>query len=458
MTANEYILDIRFYRVGVAALAVFWVLAFSQASHSKDAHEGHDHAKDAGIIEQAEENGLEQGEEDMLSMSLEEIAEMRCEHNTETYLCDVCRYEVGVVRVAPWLLKQGETKEGLIRVGKVVLQTISAKIQTTGEISLNANSTVHVTPRISGIINSVAVDIGTQVTEGDVLFSINSTELGKSMADYQRSRTMAALSKQTYEREMKLFNEKVGSEQDMIDAQMAYEQHRTDLIAVEQTLHVFGLSENDVAVAEMSHGTDIGILPVRAPRSGVVLERHAVVGELVEPGSDVMLLADLETLWVWVDIYERDLALINGGKKDRLKPVEITVKSYPNRVFHGAINYVGAVMDEKTRTVKARALVKNTDGLLRPGMFCEVNMSAGASEEALVVPDSAVFEDEGAHFVFKHWKDDYFVQRTVKVGRCVKNTVEILDGVKEGETIATEGAFLLKSDVLREKMGAGCAD
>ncbi|NQT92535.1 MAG: efflux RND transporter periplasmic adaptor subunit [Lentisphaerae bacterium] len=405
-----------------------------------------------------DEHGDEHGEEDALSMSLEEIDEARCEHQTETYRCAECRYEVGVVKVPASLLKQGQSENGLIRTGEARRQKVTAGLQTTGEIRLNDNATVHVTPRIPGVVESVAVDIGARVAKGDVLFTINSTELGKTLAEYQRSRALAALSKNTYEREKKLFDQKVASEQDMIEAQMAYERHKTDLVAAEQTLHVLGLIEQDVAAREKSHGPDIGILPVRASISGTVLERHAVIGEMVEPGSDVMLLSELETLWAWVDIYERDLGLLVGGEKGGPISVDITVEAFPGRLFSGTIDHIAAVMDERTRTVKARAIVQNTDGLLHPGMFCRVNIATGAAEDVLVVPQSALLTDEGAEFVFKHWKDDYFVRRAVKSGRRFQEVVEVLDGVKAGESIVTEGAFLLKSDVLREKMGAGCAD
>lgn len=413
---------------------------------AKDGHDDHGHG------------GHGHGEEDALSMSLEEIAKARCEHKTEAYLCTECRYEVGVVKVGPSLLKKRGGKSGLIRTEKAEHKKISSELTATGEIRLNENATVHVTPRIPGVIESVTVDVGARVKKGDLLFTINSTELGKTLAEYQRSRTLEALAKRIYEREKQLFKKDVGSEQDVIEAQAAYEERKAELVAAEQTLRILGLTKQDLVKAGQAGGTDMGILPIRAPISGSILDRHAVTGELVEPGADVMLLSNLETLWVWVDLYEQDLAMFVGGKEHQPKHVDITVKAYPKRVFSGAIDYIGAVMDEHTRTVKARAAIKNTDGLLRPGMFCRVNVEAGDARNALVVPDAAVLTDEDKTFVFKHWKDDYFVRRSVKAGRSLKGVVEILDGVKKGEVVVSEGAFLLKSDVLREKMGAGCAD
>jgi cobalt-zinc-cadmium efflux system membrane fusion protein len=120
---------------------------------------------------------------------------------------------------------------------------------------------------------------------------------------------------------------------------------------------------------------------------------------------------------------------------------------------------VGATMSEQTRTVKVRAKIDNSGMELRPGMFCKATLSLdNGQEEVLAVPLSAVFADEGKSFVFKHWKDDFYVRQDVSKGRVFSGMVEILDGLQAGETVVAEGAFLLKSDVLREKMGAGCAD
>ena len=115
-------------------------------------------------------------------------------------------------------------------------------------------------------------------------------------------------------------------------------------------------------------------------------------------------------------------------------------------------------MDEQTRTVKVRAVIDNRDGLLRPGMFCEVAIQIGSEEDVLSIPKSALLSDEGVTFVYKHWRDDYYVRRPVQKGREFSESVEITEGIAPGEVIVTDAAFLLKSDTLRSKMGAGCAD
>jgi cobalt-zinc-cadmium efflux system membrane fusion protein len=292
-----------------------------------------------------------------------------------------------------------------------------------------------------------------------VLFDINSVELGRALSDYERSRSLAALSGKNFDREKSLFKRRISSEQEMIEAQMTYEQHKTERDAARQALRVLGLT--DEVLASIDRGESrvrAGTLPVRAPLEGTIIEKHAVVGELVEPGRDVMLLADLTAVWVWADIYEQDLPRLIQARSLGPIPVTVRVRAFPGKPFEGNIDYVGATMEERTRTVKVRATVENTDRLLRPGMFCEIRMGVDASEEVLAIPEGALLSDEGRDFVFRHWKEDYYVRLPVKKGREFPDRVEIIEGLESGDRIVTDGAFLLKSDILREKMGAGCAD
>jgi cobalt-zinc-cadmium efflux system membrane fusion protein len=411
----------------------------------------------------AEEHGVDDGHGHTAAApapSIEERVSAKCECGVPTYQCAECRYEVGVVKLDASLLKR-EDGGGLVRTNTVARTQVQEVLPVTGEVALNENAAVHISPRIAGIIETVSVDIGARVKVGDTLFTLASVELGRALADYERNRTLSGLSEKIFARETKLKEQKVGSEQDAMDAQMAFEQHRTDLRASEQTLHVLGLTDDDLtAMRELSHGADAGRLSIRAPVAGTIIEKHAVSGEMAEPGKDVMLLSDLTTVWVWANVHSRDLARLLAAEKRGPVAVGITVAAFPDRQFQGALDYIGATMDERTRTVKVRATVRNPELELRPGMFCEaaISLANGKAEEVLAVPRSAVVADEGKSFVFKHWKDDFYVRQDVRKGRDFFGMIEILGGLQAGDTVATEGTFLLKSDVLREKMGAGCAD
>lgn len=443
---------------GFCVLLAIWMMASGCGKEQAGKHDAA--AETTGHGEHKDANGHAKEPAAVPSASIEDRVSVKCSHDMPTYQCAECRYEVGVVKLDASLLKR-EDGGGLMQTQTVALTKVSAALPTTGEVTLNDNAAVHISPRIAGLIESVSADIGARVKVGDILLTLVSVELGRALADYERNRTLSELSEKILTRETKLREQKVSSEQDMIEAQMTFEQHRTDLKASEQTLHVLGLTEDDLAkIREPSHGMGAGRLHVRAPIAGTIIEKHAVAGELAEPGKDLMLLSDLTTVWVWANVYSRDLAPLLAAEKSGQVDVEITVTAFPDRQFKGLLDYVGATMNEQTRTVKVRATVKNPDRELRPGMFCEaaISLDNGQAEEVLAAPRAAVFSDEGKSFVFKHWKDDFFVKQDIRKGREFFGITEIREGLQAGDVIVTDGAFLLKSDILREKMGAGCAD
>jgi len=229
-----------------------------QHGHTEaDTHEGHDHHEGHG--EEAHEEGL--------SLSLDEIAEVRCEHDVPAYQCASCRYEVGVVKVPPSLVKEDpQAENGLIRTRLVEKIGVTDGLTVTGEVQLNENTAVHISPRIPGIIESVQVDMGARVREGDVLFNINSVELGKALSDYERNRSLAALSGKNFDREKSLFKRRISSEQEMIEAQMTYEQHKAERDAARQVLHVLDLT--DEVLASIDQGFQLSCHVVKENRSG----------------------------------------------------------------------------------------------------------------------------------------------------------------------------------------------
>ena len=393
------------------------------------------------------------------SLTVEQVMQDKCPHGL-TIECAECRYEVGVVKVDPSLMQAAEgAGTGLIKTIQVAQSTTTTAVSITGEVRMNENSAVHLSPRIPGVICAVNVDIGAEVAKGDVLFTLDSVELGQALSDWEKNRAMAELSCRNFQREKSLYEKKVGSESDMIDAQMRHQEYQIALKASEQKLHVLGLSDDDIAkINPNRHDSLSGSLAVRAPISGTIIDKHAVVGELVEPGKDTMVLADLNSVWVWGGVYERDLDLLLKRKLADGIAVELSVPAYPQTLFRGQMNYIAATMDEATRTIKVRTVIDNKDRRLRPGMFCQGRILLTTDEEVLAIPKVALLSDEGVDFVFTHMQDDYYLRTNVKRGRDFAEGVEILSGLAPGQQIVTEGAFVLKSDALRSKMGAGCAD
>jgi len=391
--------------------------------------------------------------------TLDEIFKVQCEHKIPQSSCDECRYELGLVKLDPSLIRSEGNTNGLIVFDVVKKQSAQAFLTLNGEVALNETALAHVSPRVAGAVKSIKVDLGQQVKKGDVLFEIESPELGLAIGMCRKNRALAALALKNVDREKALVAKKLSPEVDLIDAQMKYDEYRIEVESAENALRVMGLDEVtlETLTSDRASGKHF-LLPVTAPQDGIVIQKHLDPGEATASGKDVLTIADLSSVWVWLNVYEQDLARLLGETKKGSPRVRITTLAFPAKTFEGEINLIGSMLDEHDRTIKVRAVLKNGEALLRPGMFCSANVVFEMPEKVVAVPKAALMSDEGTYFVFRQIRDGFALRTDVEVGRVFADSVEIKGGVAEGDKIVAEGAFVCKSDVLREKMGAGCAD
>jgi RND family efflux transporter MFP subunit len=158
-------------------------------------------------------------------------------------------------------------------------------------------------------------------------------------------------------------------------------------------------------------------------------------------------VADLSTLWVLADMYEKDLPLVRVGMK-----ALVQVSAYADS-FPGTINTIYGVVDEKTRTVKARVVVQNKGGKLKPEMFCSVKVQTALGKETIKIPAGALLGETEKHFVFVALNDTTFEKRDVRTGVETREFAEVLDGLLVGEKIVVKGGFFLKSELAKETFG-----
>jgi len=240
-------------------------------------------------------------------------------------------------------------------------------------------------------------------------------------------------------------------------AENATRQAEIALTAAEQQLHIFGL--DDAAVAALRTEKENGgfaHLQVRAPRAGTLLARSAAEGKFVEAKESLFTLGDLSNVWVWCNVYERDLGPLHAALAEGPPPHAcVRVAAFGDEPFCGVIDLIGSTVDERTRTVRVRVQVDNAQDKLKPGMFANVEIQFASGKRAAFVPREAVLSDEGRQFVFQEMADGLWLRRDVKTGRAQGRLVEIVSGLDPGATVAAGGAFMLKSDILRAKMGAG---
>ncbi|MEK9136680.1 MAG: efflux RND transporter periplasmic adaptor subunit, partial [Bacteroidota bacterium] len=276
-----------------------------------------------------------------------------------------------------------------------------------------------------------------RVRDGDVLLQLYSQEFLtmqfeflQAMQRWKRSQTGPSAGG---------FGPQAGGEEERSSAKALYESARRKLL-------VIGVSEDDLAELESAQ-TPKSYYDVRTPFDGIILESKIRLGEFVQLGTELFELADLRTLWVLADIYEKDLPHIKTGMK-----ASVEVNAYPGS-WNGTVSSVYSVVDEKTRTVKARIEVSNSNGRLKPEMFCTVKIQTQLGKETIKIPASALLGETERHFVFIAVNDTTFEKRDVRTGVETREFAEILDGLLEGETIVVKGGFFLKSELAKETFG-----
>ncbi len=337
-----------------------------------------------------------------------------------------------------------------IQTTPVERRTLAPELETTGEVGYEEERMAHVSPRISGRVVRATAGLGDEVRRGSVLAVIDSVELGQARATYAAAKTREDLARENYERERSLFEQRVSSQKEMLEAKAAYQEATTHRESALETLRLYGEGKSDEA---RLGDPGASLLQVRAPVAGRVVEKHVVVGELVTPERSMFTIADLGHVWVWIDVFEKDLASVHLGDD-----VSIRVDAYPQQAFAGKVSYQSPQVAADTRTVRARIDVANPDARLRPGMFAKVRLTdphTANPNPVLVAPAGAVVRQGKEVFVFVPLGEGRFAVKPVEAGREVGGFAEILSGLAAGDLVVFEGTFFLKSELAREELGAG---
>lgn len=375
----------------------------------------------------------------------EELLKKHCEHNVPIIECDECRHEVGAVKVDKSII--GE----IITIKEVTLLAMDVTLKATGEVGVNRDRFVIVSPRVSGVVKEVFVDLGEPVRKGQKLATFDSVELGEARANYKKAIAMSKLARKNYAREQSLYNKKICSKKQFLEAKNDYDQACIELKSLQEKLALMGQQESDIQ--GLAEDRVSPLFTLTAPFDGTVIEKNVATGELKSAFSPTVTVADLSHLWVWFDIYEKDISKVKVGNK-----VMIAVGAYPDEQFEGLVTHTGAVVDEKTRTVKVRAEVDNHQQKLKPGMFARVMLllSSTSENDFPVVTEETIQTDGEKYFVFVPLDEGYFLRRDVTTGAHADGYVQVVSGLNHRDRVVVKGGFLLKSEIMKGKFGEGC--
>ena len=367
----------------------------------------------------------------------------------------------GIVEIPEAAQKNANVETAAVRTTR-----LQGTLEVTGIVTPDESRVAHVRPLARGVVEKIAVSLGSRVREGEPLLTYDNIELGQlvgqflteqaslrqAQTDREVKRTSLARAESLIEIEAIARRELEVRRAEFNNADAAVASAQARVSQVEEQLHRFGLTDADLKglapdAKEAPHRAG-SHSTLRAPFTGVVTKLDVAAGEVVESDRELFTVADISTVWVLADVYEKDISKIT-----REGSVSIKVDAYPDRTFTGRITHVSDLIDPTSRTAKVRCVVENRDGALKLDMFAKVVLGTAEESEGLAVPVDAIQQVDGQSVVFVRQDATRFERRVVQPGRRSGELVEILGGLEDGQVVVGKGSFYLKTALLRERIG-----
>ena len=288
-------------------------------------------------------------------------------------------------------------------------------------------------PRVAGVAESVAANLGQVVKKGQLLAILTSPAVSEQRSELMAAQKRLGLARTTYQREKQLWQEKISAEQDYLQAQQALREAEIAAANAQQKLAAIG--------AGVASGGALNRFELRAPFDGVVVEKHLSVGEAVQDSTAVFTISDLRSVWAEMKVAASDLPFVRVGEKATVHATAFESKGT------GTVAYVGALIGQETRTAPARITLDNPDGIWRPGLFVNVDLTASSQKAAVTVNSAAIQKIEGEKTVVFVPVQGGFKAQSVKLGKADSQNTEVLQGLSAGQSYVVGGSFVLKSEL-----------
>ena len=324
--------------------------------------------------------------------------------------------------------------------------TIARRITVPGTIMPHADRIAHVAVKLSGIVAELRKNIGDPVEKNEVLAVLESREIAEAKSEYLSARLSNDLQQDLFERgEKVLWERKISSEQQFLRARNEAARTKMRVDITRQKLFALGVTEAEIAALPNQREATLRRQEVRSPISGHVVERKVELGVAVgrdQLETELFVIADLDRVWVELAVNPDDVPLVAMGAN-----VSVAARAGAEKT-EGKVVFISPMLDRDTRLARVVADIDNKDGVWRPGSFVTAGIEFEHRQAPLAVPAAAVVTIETGPAVFVRTSEG-FAARQIKLGQTDDRTVEVVSGLREGETIAVSNAFLLKAEMLK---------
>lgn len=341
-------------------------------------------------------------------------------------------------------------EEGMLRDLRITVDEVESRpggeqITLLGELEVDQRAYAEVGVPVQARVARLLVNAGQTVRRGQTLAELTSPELGQARAEYLSAEARVKLAEAALERKRGLAAEKIVPLREVQEAESQAAEARAALRTTRAAIGAFGVEPPSSDTAEATASTFV----LRSPVTGSVIERRAVVGRMLDPSTPAFRVGDLSTLWLTVHAFERDAVRIQNGTAAR-----IVFPALPGQDFAGKVTVTGQHVESESRTVPIRIDVENMSGVLRPGMSATAVLPVGATgAPILTVPVAALQRVRNEWCVFLPKGEGAFEIRRIGRGRDLAGEVEVLSGLRGGEQIVVDGAFLLKAQAEKGQAG-----
>ncbi len=346
-----------------------------------------------------------------------------------------------------------ELQEFNIKLAQAQPGFINKSLDLTGEIIVAPERLYHVVPRVAGVVRKVYRHLGDSVQVGELLAVLSSRDLADAKAQFVAADSLLKLANSNLQRETKLYKEKITAKRNYFVAKQAQAEMSIKRKAAQQRLLALGLSQQAVRSVLHSTDKDLTLYELRAPATGVIIEKHAVQGEVLSTNTRSFTVADLSQVWVNLTVYQKDLARIKQGQT-------VLISSHfeangQERITQGVISWMSPTLNQQTRSATARVVLDNPNGDWRPGSFVSAKVAIAKIAAHIVVPLSALQSIAGQTVVFVQHEDGDFEPQVVQVGHRDMQHIEITQGLHVGQTYVSQNAFSLKAQMQKSEFGEG---
>jgi len=325
---------------------------------------------------------------------------------------------------------------GEIKVEVITERAVQRTLVVAGKVQFDEDRMARVLAPLAGQVVDLRAKVGDAVEKGQALCAINSREVTAAVGDHVESHRDLDLAEKSAAMTQDLYDHQASSKIALQQALNDLAKARSRVARTEQALAVLGLrDENDFARFD-------GRVPILSPLTGTIIERKVTDGQFVQTDSMPLLtVADLSSVWVMGDIFERDLHVVTVGQV-----ATVTTTAYPGEQFRGRVDYISAVIDPATRTAKVRVSAPNRNGRLKPEMFASIVLGVGEGERELTVPSGAAFTQDGRTWVYVSTQPGVFVRRAIEIVQDDGAEHRVLSGLRAGDRVVTAGALLLRQE------------